>query len=50
MWKFIFILAAISFADCKIDITPKIVGGNDAVKIINSKIFGTTIEILIFHL
>ncbi|KAL7020964.1 hypothetical protein ACKWTF_011690 [Chironomus riparius] len=30
MWKFILILAAISFADCKIDIAPRIVGGNDA--------------------
>jgi hypothetical protein len=33
MWKFILILAAVSFADCKIGITPQIVGGNNAVKI-----------------
>lgn len=43
MWKFILILAAISFADCKIDITPRIVGGNDAVKIKISNIFLTKI-------
>ncbi|XP_070503744.1 chymotrypsin-2-like [Chironomus tepperi] len=30
MWKLILILSAISIADCKIDITPRIVGGNNA--------------------